>query len=470
MNSNLKPRGIITYSTLLIFLLSLTPRLNAQGFPPLRPHSERVILKAAKKTLPAIVHLEVGVKKEFPDQIASLPYYAFLNPPNRVNGDLKDLLGSRLGTGIMIDSHGHILTNAFLVNGARIIRICLHNGEWLNAKLIGSDPRTDLAILKIKRAAPFPYILPGNSDKIAMGDQVIAIGYHDAFKPTLTEGIICAKHNKAVSEPSTYGDFLQTDAWIDLNNSGGPLINFKGETIGVNDALLTRLSKLQGIGFAVPWNMALHVANQLIAKGKVEHGWLGLRIQDVILRTDLAKKGYIKGTMVLDVIENSPAQKAGLMPGDIIITYQGHRIYNSLLLKRLVSITPLGETVKMGILRHGHKKEISVQIGLQNDEKLTHLQNLEEYLGVSVTSFSTSVVKTNKPREGVIISWIDPNGPMGRAGFEANDIILEANGHPIFKQNDLKHVLETLNTRRYIIFLAIDHRTHRTGYVQVRVK
>jgi serine protease Do len=174
--------------------------------------------------------------------------------------------------------------------------------------------------------------------------------------------------------------------------------------------------------------------------------------------------------MVVDVIKRAPSWKAGIRPGDIIVFYKKHRIYNSAILKHLVSITPPGKTVNLEILRRGHKKKISVQIGLQNDVERTYRQNLKKYLGIIVTTFPTSAVRINKPRKGVIISWIDPNGPMGEAGFEARDIILEANGHSVFKQDDLKDVLRTLDKRHYIVFLAIDHRTHRTGYVQVRIK
>jgi len=446
------------------------PGLNAQPLSYQGPVSKKVILQTSEKALSAVVRLEAESPKSPPKLSSIFMYYPFLNPASHVNSELRGFLDIRSGTGILINSAGYILTNAFLVRGARLIRVGFHNRKWFHASFIGSDPKTDLAVLKISGAGPFPHILSGNSDKIVMGQRIIAIGRYDALTPALAAGIICAKHHKAVIDPSTCEDFLQTDARIDFNNSGGPLINFRGEVIGINDVLLMRLCRLQGVGFAVPWNMARHIATQLITKGKVVHGWLGLRVQDVIFRAERGTGKYLKGAMVVGAIKPAPAWKAGVRPGDIIVSYQKHRIDDAAILKRLVSITPLGKTITLGILRRGHKKKISVQIGLQNDVRRTHPQDLRKYLGVTVTAFPALAGRIIKPRKGVIISWIDPNGPMGEAGFEARDIILEANGHSVFKQDDLKDVLRTLDKRHYIVFLAIDHRTHRTGYVQVRIK
>ena len=470
MGSCVKRCAVVICSQIIVVLIGFTSGLNAQTPSLQRPVSKKAVFKASRKALPAVVYLEVGPKKGLPEGPAFFPYYPFLSPASRINRNLAVFLNDHLGTGILIDPAGHILTNAFWVKGARLIRVGLYNRKWFQARLVGNDPQTDLAVLKISGAGPFPHIPSGNSDKIVMGQRIIAIGRYDALTPTLAAGIICAKHHKAVTDPSTCEDFLQTDARIDFNNSGGPLINFRGEILGINDALLTRLCRLQGIGFAVPWNMARHIATQLITKGKVVHGWLGLRVQDVIFRAERGTGKYLKGAMVVGAIKSAPAWKAGVRPGDIIVSYQKHRIDDAAILKRLVSITPLGKTVTLGILRRGHKKKISVQIGLQNDVGRTPPQDLRKYLGVTVTVFPPLAGRIIKPHRGVIISWIDPNGPMGEAGFEARDIILEANGHPVFKQDDLKNILQTFNKRHYIIFLAIDHRTHRAGYVQVRIK
>jgi len=469
MNLSAKIRRTIICSQIIAVLMSFTPNLNAHGLSFSRYPSKKAIFKALKKTLPAVVHLEAGPKKDLPNLLSPFPYYAFLSPTNRINSDFKEFLNTHLGTGIIIDPYGHILTNAFLVNGAYKIRVCIFNGKWFDAKLIENDLKTDLSILKITRKNPFPHIVSGNSDEISTGEWVIALGHRVAFKPTITEGIICAKHRKAIFEPVAYSDFLQTDARISLSNSGGPLIDLRGKAIGVNDALLTRIGKLQGIGFAIPWNIAIHIAHQLISNGKVAHGWLGLRIEDVILRSDQATNGYIKGVMVVDVIKDSPAQKAGIKPGDIIISYQKSPVYSSSCLKRLVSVTPVGKTSRLGILRRGSKKEVLAKIGLEYEKEYTPSVNLKDRLGISVMPLKANR-NASWGKKGVVICWVDPNGPMGKAGFEINDIILEANGHPILTQNDLKRTLETIKPGHYVMFLAIDHRTHRTGYVQIRIR
>lgn len=465
----LKLKRLNNITFLLVFITSVfyTYNLNGQTLSPPKKHRKMSGLKAAEKTLPAIVHLETEGGKRPCEPLPTLPYYSFLRPfPNK---KFKRLLSTHLGTGILIDPDGHILTNAFLIYGSHRIRVLLPNGRWFNAKLVGSDLKTDLSLLKIKGEKPFTHIPSGDSDKVSIGERVFALGHHIAFKPTITEGIICAKHQKGIVEPISYKDFLQTDTRIDLDNSGGPLINYQGEVIGINDALLTRYSRFQGIGFAVPWNIAIHVAHQIISHGRVEHGWLGLRVQDVILRSYQSPRGYIRGVMAVDVINNGPAQKAGIKPGDVIISYQKKPVRASSYLKRLVSTTPIGQAAILEILRNGVRRKVTAQIGARVEEVYS-LSPVKKRLGITVVPFRYHNKKFKGTKGGVVISWIDPDGPMERAGFEANDIIIEANGLPIHTQNDLQHVLSKLKPGDRVIFLAIDHRTNKTGYVQVRTQ
>ncbi len=447
-----------------ILILSVTALLclsiaNAKNAPCLSPPSKKAVLNAAKKAFPAVVHLEIA-SKEKPGTHPLSFYFTLL--PHSHRASMNDLLSARSGTGILIDSDGHILTNAFLIRGGQEIRCLLFKGKWFEAKTVGYDLGTDIAVLKINGNGPFPHIASGNSEKITAGTWVVALGRFSAQKPSITQGIISAEYRKTTFTLESYQDFLQTDAQIDLKNSGGPLINLSGQVIGINDALLTRIGGFQGIGFAIPWGLAQHIANQIIKTGTVEHGWLGLRVQDVVLRSKRDKKGFIRGILVIDAVQGGPAQKAGIRPGDIILSYQETPVSDTAHLKRLVSMTSIGKTVKIKILRQGREMELPITIGAR--QMPTPGGGLKTILGIAVSPLPKP---SSRGETGVAISWIDPYGPMSRAGFETKDILLEANGRPIRSENDLELILNQLKPGEPITFHAVDHRTHREGYVQV---
>ena len=434
------------------------PGIIVSTFPP-----AKVIQKAAKHALPAVVHIQVAGKPGSPGTLGR--YFSSLSGQSPLPDTLGDLAGANRGTGVLIDPRGFVITNAFLVEGARDIRCFLLGRRWLRAKRVGTDPKTDIGVIKIIESGSYPAIHGGDSGNLTLGQWIVALGHYEPGKPTIATGIICAEHRKGVLEPETPRDFLQADTQIDLVNSGGPLVDLKGNAVGLSDALLTRVAPLHGIGFAIPWALVMHVARQLMEGGAAKHGWLGLQVQGVILRSKNKHPGFVRGVMVLRVAKDSPADKAGIRPGDFIVSLGHVNIRNVSQLKHLVSSAPAGRMVTIELSRKGKMKIFSVTIGTR-DEK-ARAPNLKSRLGITVVP----VTKVPFPgvRQGLVITWVNPYGPMGRAGFEPRDIILEANGVPLKTAMDLGGLLHDMKPGSYIIFHALDHRAHRKGYVQIRL-
>jgi serine protease Do len=378
-----------------------------------------------------------------------------------------------LGSGMIIDPQGHILTNYHVAGGATKIEVALADGSKYPARLVGGDPKTDLAVIHISVKERLPHVTFGDSDKVEVGEWVVAIGAPRALEKSVTQGIISAKHRRGVTDPTSYQDFLQTDAAINPGNSGGPLLNLQGEVIGVNAAIASESGGFEGIGFTIPSNMALHVANALIAHGKVERGWLGISIQD--LTPELAKSVHVeslKGTLIADVVKGGPAEKAGLKKNDVVIAYRGKEISDSDALRNEVATTPIGQEVKVTILRNGKKEEFTVSIGnLESSTKIL-ASTVKERLGVEVRNVSSKEVEKYglDAKQGVVITWVDSKGPLGEAGFEVSDIILGIDNQPIESMESFIGLASSLKPNQKITLLALDHRSGNTGDVQVVVR
>lgn len=433
----------------------------------------KAISVVAKRNIPAVVHIEVVQRQSIPNPLFPFedePFFRFFfdlpRMPREFNREYRGI-----GSGILMDVDGHILTNNHVVSGATEIRVLIESGESYPAKLIGTEPQTDLAVLKIDAAKPFAHVAFGDSDKMEVGDWVVAIGHPRGLDHTVTQGIISAKHRRGILSPSSYQDFLQTDAAINPGNSGGPLLNLQGEVIGVNAAIVSQSGGFEGIGFAIPANMALHVAHQLIAHGKVSRGWMGLSLQDIT--PPLARSFNLeqsKGALVADVVEKSPAGEAGLRRGDVILSYNAKPVTDSADLRNLIAGSTIGSAVQMKVWRNGAELMIPVQVGNPQDVHDMESISLRTKLGADLRPLGPEDARKygRKIRQGLVIDWVDPSGPMGRAGFEVSDIILEVNGKSIKDVQTLWEEISATNPRhRRITFLAMDHRSGRTGYVQL---
>jgi serine protease Do len=328
-------------------------------------------------------------------------------------------------------------------------------------------------VIHISAKEQLPHVTFGDSDKAEVGEWVVAIGAPRALEKSVTQGIISAKHRRGVTDPTGYQDFLQTDAAINPGNSGGPLLNLYGQVIGVNAAIATESGGFEGIGFTIPSNMAQYVANELIAHGKVERGWLGVTIQD--LTPELAKTVHVetlKGALVADVAKGGPAEKAGLKKNDVITAYRGKEVLNSDELRNRVAETSAGTEAIIAVLRGGKKEELRVRIeNLENATKILSA-SVKERLGVEVRSPTPQEIDKYgiDQKQGVVITWEDPKGPLKEAGFEVGDMILAIENQPIDSMENFVNLVNLLKSKQKISILALDHRTGNTGTVQVEVR
>jgi serine protease Do len=313
----------------------------------------------------------------------------------------------------------------------------------------------------------------GNSDKIEVGEWIMAIGHPRGLDQTVTHGIISAKHRRGITDPSSYQDFIQTDAAINPGNSGGPLLNLNGEVIGVNTVIVSSSGGFEGIGLAIPSNIATHVAKTLIAHGKVERGWLGLSAQD--LTPDLAKTLGItvsRGALVNDVMKGSPAEKVGIKKDDVITIFNGKPVSDGNMLRNEVAVTPIGKEVRLTVLRSQKTYDFVVRIG--------DLRGATASIGAAIKEKLGGEVRTSTQKEadryqldqgqGIVILKVEQNGPLGKAGFEVGDMILEINGQEITSMESFVELVISLNPKQRITLLALDGKSGKTGYIQVVVR
>jgi serine protease Do len=433
------------------------------------------IIDVAKQNLPAVVYVEVTESREVANPF--LPFEdnpflrRFFRTPKGSKKFKQEVKG--LGSGMILDPEGHILTNYHVAGEASKMEVGLADGTKHIARLVGGDPKTDLAVIKISRKERLPHVTFGDSDKVQVGEWVVAIGAPRALEKTVTQGIISAMHRRGMTDPSGYQDFLQTDAAINPGNSGGPLLNLRGQVVGVNAAIATQSGGFEGIGFTIPSNMAQYVAKALIAHGKVERGWLGVTIQD--LTPELAKRVHaesLKGALVADVVRGGPAEKAGIKKDDLIIVYRGREITATDDLRNAVAETSVGTEAKLTVVRNGRKQELAVKI--ENLETSVRFLSaaVKERLGVEVRPPSEAEADKYglSARQGVVIKWEDAKGPLQEAGFEVGDMILAINNQPVENMEAFVNLVSLLKPGTRISILGVDHRTGNPATVEAVVR
>lgn len=334
-----------------------------------------------------------------------------------------------LGSGFVISSDGYIVTNNHVVENAAEIKVVMADKKQYRAKLIGSDKKTDIALLKVEPEGSLPAAHFGDSDALRVGDWVIAIGNPFGFGHTVTAGIVSAKGRIIGAGP--YDDFIQTDASINPGNSGGPLFNLRGEVVGINTAIV---ALAQGIGFAIPMNMARRLIEQLRESGTVKRGFMGVVLQD--LTPELAKQFGLKepkGALVADVEEGSPADKGGLRRGDIVLEFEGKAVEDRHDLARMVAATEVGKVARLRVRRGADLHELKVQVTRFPEERLTSAREVEKTLGLTVQDLTPELAKRlDVPTDsGVLVSAVEPQSPAARAGIRRGDLILEVNRRPV---------------------------------------
>jgi serine protease Do len=458
------------YSRLLLRFLFSTLFIGLFASSTLAALPEFVTL--SKELKPAVVNINTTKKA----QIQQMVPPGFGGQGNELFDDFfKRFFGGQqngpreshsLGSGFVIDAQGHIVTNAHVIDGADEINVTLSDGSSHPATVIGADKKLDLALLKIEIDVSPPFVRLGDSDTLQVGEWVIAIGNPFGLEQTVTAGIISAKGRVIGAGP--YDDFIQTDASINPGNSGGPLFNTSGEVVGINTAIIARG---QGIGFAIPVNVARLVIDQLKETGHVTRGWLGVSIQ--VVDENLAESLGLDaagGALITEVFSDSPAEKAGFMRQDVIVAFNGKSIDHVRDLPRIVAATPVGKKVTVTVIRNGKKIKLYAVVSKMDEEQetvATHLQKGKSTFGVSVSPLTPDLAERNdlENGQGVVVTSIDPESTAAEANLRQGDIILEINRKPIRSPKDFRKVLTEQQGKKPLLLIKRGGQLYYTTFL-----
>ncbi|HEY4720060.1 MAG TPA: DegQ family serine endoprotease [Candidatus Methylomirabilis sp.] len=453
---------------LALFLVLAPPPAGAAD-PQARAFVQRmqqVFVEVAERLKPSVVNInttqkiqagrrqgEPSFRGPFREFFSEEFFERFFNLP-------RELERRHLGSGVIVDAGGYILTNHHVVEQAEEIQVTLVDERTFQAKVIGIDPKTDLAVIKIEGAKSIQPARLGNSDKIRTGDIAIAIGNPFGLSHTVTVGVVSATGRAGVGI-TAYEDFIQTDASINPGNSGGPLLNIDGEVIGVNTAIV---ASGQGIGFAIPINLAREIMEQLIKEGQVIRGWLGVIIQP--MTPELARQFGVKsgeGVLIADLVDGGPADKAGLKSGDIIVQVAGKPVTDVRQLQRLVAAERPEKRVPVKVRRQGKDVTLEVTVGRMPTEEPVAVspQTVEQY-GFAVQDLTPELREKLQVKEGgVLVSSVEAGSPAHRRGLRPGDVILEIDRQPVQSRQDLLVMLQQARPDADVLLLVQRGKTTR---------
>lgn len=385
--------------------------------------------------------------------------------------DMPEHRGSGQGSGVLVTPDGYVLTNNHVVDGARGLTVTLPDKREFKGKIVGTDPKTDLAVVKID-GKNLPYVAWGDSSKLRAGDYVLAVGNPFGLNSTVTLGIVSAL-GRGKMGITQYEDFIQTDAAINPGNSGGALVSTAGELVGINTAIFSRTGGYQGVGFAVPTSMGKPVFESLVKTGHVTRGYMGVNIQDVT--SELSASFALKeatGALISEVKEDSPAEQGGLKAGDVVLAYQGQPVADGVALQRLVTKTPIGTRAVVTVIREGHEKTLNVTIGELSEPVRTARGDPESgdhaLAGVAVQDLDRQTAKElglTAKTQGVVVTGVEPDSGAEQAGLQPGDVIREINRKPVASVKDFEklasgakkgeRVLVLINRRGATLFLSV---------------
>ena len=464
--------GGITYYT--IYERINRPLIKSYYHPPevnqTITETSRDFADVVRSVSPAVVN--ISTIRRFDGSSAGEGFFHLFTPFNRGPKQYRE---QTLGSRVIVTQYGYTITNNHVIEQAEEIRVTLIDRRTFKAKVIGVDPKTDLALIKIKEKG-LPTIPWGNSEKLRVGEFVLAIGNPFGLSHTVTMGIVSAlgRANVGIAD---YEDFIQTDAAINPGNSGGPLVNTRGELVGINTAIFSRSGGYQGIGFAVPSNMVKMVIEQLMKKGRVIRGWLGVTIQE--LTPELAKKFGLEstgGALVSDVLRGSPADRAGIKRGDVIIGFDKHKVKNVSTLRNLVAQSPIGSKKQVELIRHKKKKKLTVVVAELpkefnefSDEDISEKETEGALYGVTVTDTTPAIARqigVSVKEKGVVVVDVSPDSPAREAGLKKGDIIQEVDNQVIKDYDGWKGAVNKLNDTDTVVILI--NRRGRRFYLAIK--
>lgn len=468
-------RSLAVLYLILVWLITTPVYAFDNGVESLRKTS-KAFASVAREVSPSVVFIQVESKASNSNQFSF-----HFGPGNPFGDDLfKRFFGDQFpgiprtppqgkrpaigqGSGFVFSAKKagktYILTNSHVVQDAEKILVKFQDGTEFEAKITGRDPKSDIAVLEIKSSG-LPPLTFSDSSKLEVGEWVVAIGNPFGLSHTLTVGVVSAKGRTSVGI-NDYEDFIQTDAAVNPGNSGGPLVNLDGKVVGINTAIFSRSGGYMGVSFAIPSNLAEAIANQLIEKGEVSRGFLGIVIQQIT--TELAKSFNVKpghGIIVSQVSENSPAEKAGLRQGDIIIKFRGKKVEEVGRFRNQVALTSPGSREQLTIIRDGKQKKLNVTIGkLTDDNKLAAAdpssQKTEE-IGISVQTLTPQLAKqfNATPGEGVVVTEVQPGSIAAMGGIKTGMVILQVNNKPIKNAAAFKRAIKESSNEKRVLLLT----------------
>lgn len=460
--------GVFTLS-LALFALNAGSSQNVldASTPPITTdqRSVRSIVDLVKAVSPAVVNIATKGERRSAQQ--SQPFAApwpdawrkfFETPPfGMPETPSVPQRTKSFGSGVIIDSKGLVLTNHHVVAGQKkaTIRVTLSDGNELEGKIIGTDEKTDIALLQINTGYSLPTVPLGDSDKLEIGEGVLAIGNPFGLDGTVTSGIVSAKGRRIGAGP--YDNFIQTDASINPGNSGGPLVNHQGQVVGVNTAIYSRGGGNVGIGFAIPINLVKELLPQLQNDGRVTRGWLGIAFQKMTpLLAESLGVNKLHGALVSKVLPNTPAEKAGLQAGDVIVEFDNHVVEEASDLPMIVARTPAGKEVGVTVLRHGDDKKLTVTIGKMENRETVAKATGGSKLGLTVQELTPNTAKklSMEVATGILVTAVKPGSPADEAGLQRGDVILEVNRTPVGTLTAYNQALQLAVEGRNALFLV----------------
>ncbi|MET0109825.1 MAG: DegQ family serine endoprotease [Candidatus Thiodiazotropha sp.] len=459
---------------MLILFCLLSMNLSAQqgGIESLR-QTGKAFASVAQKVSPSVVYIQVETVRERAPNNEYSPFgddlfRRFFGPqfPGAPRQRQKPRRHRSVGQGSgFVFSHdkglysnkAYVMTNNHVVEGADRITVKFKNGHEFSAEIKGSDPKSDIAVLEIV-ADDLPALPLGDSNKLDVGEWVLAFGNPFGLSHTMTAGIVSAKGRTSLGI-SDYEDFIQTDAAINPGNSGGPLVNLDGEVVGINTAIFSRSGGYMGVGFAIPINMAKGIANQLLDKGEVTRGFLGIMIQP--LTPELAESfgsKYQKGILVAEVSENSPADRAGLKQGDLIFKLDGNNVGNVGDFRNRISLTSPGSKVGLEIIRNGKPKAIEVTVGELSEQSVagSNTKTTEE-LGLTVQTLDKELAESfgTNTTQGVVVTNVSPGSIAAMAGIDAGTVINQVNRNPVTSAGEFQKRINEGRSQRQVLLLVM---------------
>ena len=456
----------ILYLPLLLLLTGLSS-LQARELPDFADLVERHGAEVVNISTTSAIKAESGVAPNIPEDDPMFDFFRRYIPQPIPKGE-----GQSLGSGFIIGADGYIMTNAHVVAAADEITVTLNDKREFKAKVIGSDKRTDVALIKIE-AAGLSKVTLGDPNRLRVGDWVLAIGSPFGFDNSVTAGIVSAKGRSLPQE--NYVPFIQTDVAINPGNSGGPLYNLNGEVVGINSQIYSRTGGFMGLSFAIPIDVAMDISNQLRAGGKVTRGWLGVVIQEVTKElADSFGLPKAQGALVANVEKGGPAEKAGLEPSDIILKFDNKDVKTSTDLPRLVGAVKPGSRVNVQLWRKGATKDLAVAVGELPVDKTANTpppfkrgktENIGK-LGLTLSELTADQRKELKISAGVLVEEV--KGVAARAGLQPGDVILAINNSEVKTIEQFNQVLGKLEARKNLALLV--RRGETTQYITLRTE